>query len=615
MKPILNILTLPHFPPSITYRPWAAGGRGFSLLRRLVEQLLPRHDVASLLIACPREFDQLKAEEALEGLGVFAAYCPGSQRVAILRELAQSFPHCDIAAFHLEMIFAPADLLQRASAHHLARRSHFTYVADLPPLLCPEVMDPALLRSLAEAAPDGQLVSLPAAVEALSEMRQRHGGSPGMVVGRFLAGEHYQIPAVTSVSPFSSEEDAVRARQALEDADEGTAFDALRLWPGTRFHPFAYGLGITVPEKKNVRILYLSPGSLYAGAEDGLRGLVEGMGKLGYEQFGVVSYEGVLSERLHAAGCRMIVPNWNFVASRPELHDFAATILDAIRPDFIHCNGDPGTAFLQAAAVRSMPVIAHIRLTEGYENFEEYHAASQLLVADSDFVKMRLVAAGRPADRITVVHECTDVTRFTPRVFDKAAMRRRFELPADGFIVVMVARVTPKKRHDLMVEAFAEIYRDLPAAHLVLVGDYGPPELLQSIHARIDRLGISRAITWLPFQDDIRMMDCAADVVVLPSDEEALGICIIEAMALEIPVVVSDSSGPRELVEDGVSGLVMRAGDAGSLAAALRTLAAGAGLRAEMGRRARSRAVELFSLEMHVRKFDAMLRAYRGATC
>jgi len=115
----------------------------------------------------------------------------------------------------------------------------------------------------------------------------------------------------------------------------------------------------------------------------------------------------------------------------------------------------------------------------------------------------------------------------------------------------------------------------------------------------VARLGLKYRFTWLPFQEDIREIETAADILVLPSDEEALGLCIMEAMSLAIPVVVSDSGGSTELIENGISGLTMSGGDAASLADCMRHLAQNVTLRGEMGRNARLRIRTMFSLEKH----------------
>ncbi|MDQ6654630.1 MAG: glycosyltransferase, partial [Verrucomicrobiota bacterium] len=81
----------------------------------------------------------------------------------------------------------------------------------------------------------------------------------------------------------------------------------------------------------------------------------------------------------------------------------------------------------------------------------------------------------------------------------------------------------------------------------------------------------------------------SADIFVFPSTTDTFGNVIIEAQAAGLPVIVSDVGGPKELVADGVDGLVTKALDAAALAAAIEKLAADAELRTRMGIEARAR--------------------------
>jgi glycosyltransferase involved in cell wall biosynthesis len=121
-------------------------------------------------------------------------------------------------------------------------------------------------------------------------------------------------------------------------------------------------------------------------------------------------------------------------------------------------------------------------------------------------------------------------------------------------------------------------------------------------------------IHWLPFQDDIRQIESAADIAVLPSDEEPLGTCILEGMSLELPVVMSDSGGTHELIEEGISGFSFRGGDAKALARVLCRLAGNPGLRTGLGREARRRIEQRFTLRHHAEQVAAVLARLRAAT-
>jgi glycosyltransferase involved in cell wall biosynthesis len=149
-----------------------------------------------------------------------------------------------------------------------------------------------------------------------------------------------------------------------------------------------------------------------------------------------------------------------------------------------------------------------------------------------------------------------------------------------------------------MLDAFAALAREAPEMRLVFVSS-GDDPLLRGIRDKVRALHLEPQVMWLPFQEDIRRIECAADVVALPSDQEALGTCILEAMSLCLAVVVSRNGGTHELIEDGISALTVPGGDAQSLTSALRNLARRPDLRARLGSEARRRVEQRFTPRVH----------------
>jgi glycosyltransferase involved in cell wall biosynthesis len=164
--------------------------------------------------------------------------------------------------------------------------------------------------------------------------------------------------------------------------------------------------------------------------------------------------------------------------------------------------------------------------------------------------------------------------------------------------VVVVARLRPEKRHTDMLKALALMQDEGRDVHAIFVGD-GPCEAELRREAAQRRLRVSFA----GFQEDPSVHIAASDVVCLSSAFEALPMSLIEAAAAGRATVATNVGGTREIVRDGVTGLVVPARDARALADALARLSHDADLRALMGRRAKKMWEECFS-------FDAMVDAY-----
>jgi glycosyltransferase involved in cell wall biosynthesis len=182
------------------------------------------------------------------------------------------------------------------------------------------------------------------------------------------------------------------------------------------------------------------------------------------------------------------------------------------------------------------------------------------------------------------------------------AARTQLDIPADASVVVMVARYEHPKDQDSLLAAAQQLTQRFSQCRFVLVGD---GSRRKTIAAKVDACGLSSAFCFVRDTTDVGGILATANVCVLPSFHEGLPICILEYMAAGKPVVASDVGGVRELIRDGEDGFLTEAGDADALASRIALLLEDADRAAGMGRSARSRAEQCFSLE-------GMLAAYRN---
>ena len=165
----------------------------------------------------------------------------------------------------------------------------------------------------------------------------------------------------------------------------------------------------------------------------------------------------------------------------------------------------------------------------------------------------------------TAVHDLppgVDVARFHPGV-DGDPIRRRFRIPPDVPLVVCVGRLVPRKGQDVLIEAWPEVLRRHPDAHLLVVGD-GP--LFGRLTARTGALDVEHRVRMAGGVDwgDLPACHAAADLFAMPCrtrfgglDVEGLGIVYLEAQACGVPVLAGDSGGAPEALRPGRSGEVV----------------------------------------------------------
>jgi glycosyltransferase involved in cell wall biosynthesis len=196
---------------------------------------------------------------------------------------------------------------------------------------------------------------------------------------------------------------------------------------------------------------------------------------------------------------------------------------------------------------------------------------------------------GAPGNRVTVIPTGVDSARFSPngRVRD-GRMR-----------IGMVGRFAPWKGQHVFVAAAAHLSKRYPEAEFVLAGTplFGEEAYSQAVHRQASQADNHDRIRFLDFVDDVPALLHDLDIVVHASIEpEPFGQVIVEAMMAQKPVVVAAAGGPLDLVEEGVTGRLVRPGDPAALAGVLETVIRDPEGAAEMGRRARARAVDRFDI-------------------
>ena len=160
----------------------------------------------------------------------------------------------------------------------------------------------------------------------------------------------------------------------------------------------------------------------------------------------------------------------------------------------------------------------------------------------------------------------------------------------DEPFILTVGRLVQDKAHDILLDAFRRAGDDLSGWRLAVIGD---GRLRNYLQALADDLGVAGRVEWHGIVPDPRAFYSKACIFALPSRVEGMPNALLEAMSFGLPVVVSDGApGPLELVEDGVTGLVVPVNDPSALATALKRLAGDKALRQRLGEAARERVSE-----------------------
>lgn len=322
----------------------------------------------------------------------------------------------------------------------------------------------------------------------------------------------------------------------------------------------------------------------------------------------VVSYEGALTESLRATGANVYCPQRTLTGGELDGAAYLDEVLRRCAPDIVHFNAIEPTSLMLPPILRGVPVVQHVRVAEvaGLGRRLNYTDA---LVAVSEFVGRELRKLDVPRDLIAVIHNGVDCGFFTSTAADRHTARQKLGIGAGEFVVLTVARFTPSKRLDVVLEAARKVADTIPCFRLIVVGEpVGEHEHYQALITLIERLRIGRYVTFIPFTTDIRALHSAADALLLPSERDPLPRAVLEAMAMSVVPVVADSGGCPEIVHHDLTGVVVKPGSVTGFANAVVGLALDPTSRLRLAARARDHVVGHFSIQAHAERMVALFR-------
>ncbi|MCW8306540.1 glycosyltransferase [Acidiphilium sp. PA] len=208
----------------------------------------------------------------------------------------------------------------------------------------------------------------------------------------------------------------------------------------------------------------------------------------------------------------------------------------------------------------------------GYYPLKYFRRCDHLVGNTRDIVRW-IAAQGWPADRVAYLPNFVeDFATIAP------ASRAALGVPDDAPLVLGLGRLHAVKAFDILIRAIATI----PAAHLVIAGE-GPER--PALEALIASAGLGARVHLLGWRTDVGPLLRSAQLFVSSSRHEPLGNMVLEAFSAGVPVVAAAAEGPRELITDGIDGVLVPIDDPAALSGAItRTLADGGQAMAAAGR-------------------------------
>ncbi len=285
------------------------------------------------------------------------------------------------------------------------------------------------------------------------------------------------------------------------------------------------------------------------------------------------------------------------------------------RIDVVHAYSFYGNVFaVPAARLAGAPlVLASIR-DDGVCLTPRQRAVQRVIcrwadaiVVNAPNLKRTLVAEGFDPERVAVIGNGVDVERFREEG-RRPGIRRQLDVPADAPLVGMIARLTKFKGAQYFVDAAAWIRQRHPDAYFVIAGPRSKYDdgFAARLDARVRELGLDDRLIFAGCRDDVPDLLRELTVFVQPSISEGMSNAVLEAMASGRAVVATDVGGMRDLVQDGVTGLLVPPADVAALVGGVDRLLEDPALRERTGQLARRIVFDEYSIERMVERTERL---------
>ena len=331
---------------------------------------------------------------------------------------------------------------------------------------------------------------------------------------------------------------------------------------------------LPVPGDRRIRVVEVLATGTNGGAQEHLFGLLSRLDRDRYDVSVASLSPGSAARKIARLGVPVTIlddPDDDAAVA-----DVAAHLAD-LAPDVVHNHmyraelvGTRAALALERAGGTRPFVIStvhssRVRSVEDRELLRAITPSMDRLIAVSRAIVAKIADERGGATPVRLIYNGVDLERYDHQEAC-CTLPDEYGMEPGAQIVGVVARLEPEKGHPTLLEAWPVVLRSCPGAYLLVVGEGSRRDALE---AQARELRIAHRVVFTGRRDDIPAVTAALDVAVLPSYREAQGLTILEAMALSRPVVASNVGGIPEMVEDGVTGLLVPPRDPAALAEAI----------------------------------------------
>ena len=334
--------------------------------------------------------------------------------------------------------------------------------------------------------------------------------------------------------------------------------------------------------------------------------IAQAMEKKGVSTIVIVANSSPLEQRAHEAGLHVaaITLQWKYGDIPAALH--LARLLRDQQIDLVLLmkSSDIHLAAIASMITPRVKLVFYQQMNSRYNKRDFIHSwvysKLSLWISLTQSMKEDVLSFTRmPREKVKVVPLGTDLQQFDPSHYSKDEARTSFGLPHHGYTIGVLGRLDKLKGQHILLRAVPEVVRQHPDVMFLIAGDetageHGYKEYLMELCRTLD---IERYVKYIPFTDDVPHLMAALDVFVLPSFSETFGLVVVEAMAMERPIIATNAGGLPEIITNGKTGLLIKPRDATAVAWAIHRILSDSALRLSLGHLAREEALKRYDFD------------------
>lgn len=355
-----------------------------------------------------------------------------------------------------------------------------------------------------------------------------------------------------------------------------------------------------------LRILHAEAATAFGGQEHRIFKEMIAMRERGHHMEALCQPQAQLVPRLREAGFTVHTVKMGGLLNYIRGVFAVRRLLVAERFDVVNTHSRIDTLIAGSAGhLAGTPLIVRTRhLSNKVGSMLSYTWIPHRVTTVSEYVRNYLISRGVPADRIATAYSPVVL----PPPVEHSTLRGELGLSEDDLVVGCVAVMRAAKGHRDLIDAIRPLMATRPNLHMVFVGAGSPT--FEQTQAYIAELNLTSRIHLMGTRRDVPNLLAGFDVFALATQQEASGTVFVEAQASGVPVVGTDVGGVSEMMQDGVTGILVPLKDGAALTQALQRLIDDAPLRKKMGEAGRRRVWEegTFSTERLAERTEQLYR-------